>query len=665
MDPVDIIIRRHAVPSSPETGLSPLQQAMLDDPTPVRIFSAPTGAGKSYAFQMAMLNRNARILFIVPTRRLAQNIAQGLAADLMDAGWSKEDTAERVVTWTSDEREKIQNKHPDLHVGRFRLAQLRMEPGLEAKGLMIVATQESVVHLLLSNMSSKGAVNPQSVYDFLRLDHVVFDEFHTIDTRGFGLACALSAITSRIKRGARITLLSATPVNVRKTLIAFGIAPEHILVDQERVVSGTAEETKGMRAIHGDVSLKIETGTGVLDALARHEDDVRATLARDDAGKQLVIIYDSVKRLLADKAGLAAYFDRLGVSPEERLRINSIDDSVKSGMDDGFTFGSLNDPARFKVLIATSSVEMGVTFKAGMILMEPGHDPCSFVQRIGRVARGDLEGSVVVTATEAQLGRLGWLRKICLSLSSGDHKITVDHFIEQVLSSVQDKFDTSRVDFEDGTGNFRNLPQSAVWSAALFWNAMEHAEWRKAIQSNFENFRPRQADAIGGMLSYLKKSPNRSAKAWASAMIGEAKTLRVIMEKVHLVDPDGVCKSLSWHLYASTPELISAPVTYDEERRIMRVHASRPVSEIETELGGLRAQRYEKAPLPHQQFTVTVPADNLVSGWLKITDKDLRRPGLQMADRKALETARKIVRLTGIVPLDRECETQGGGNAIL
>lgn len=659
---IEIVIPRHAVPSDPATRLSPLQTAMLDDPTPVRIFSAPTGAGKSYAFQKAMRERGARVLFIVPTRRLAQNIAQGLVADLVDTGWTLDNASERVAIWTSDERQRLQEKEPDLNIGKFRLSQLRDDGGATKRGMMIVATQESVVHLLLGRVPGGDAMDPQSIYDLLRLDHIVFDEFHTIDARGLGLACALAAVTSRIRGGARMTFLSATPIDVKSTLVAFGIDPDAITIKQEEVVTGTVSETHGMRAIHGDVRLRIENGDGILSALEAHETEIRETLSRSDSGRQLVIIYDSVKRLLADTAMLAAFLDRLGVSREERLRINSIDDSAKEGKDDRFTFGSLNDPTQFKVLVATSSVEMGVTFKAGMIVMEPGHDPCSFVQRIGRVARGDLAGAVIVSATPSQMDRLGWLRRICSDLSQNGERLPVNDFIGKVLTATRQRFDTSRIDMDAEDGNFRRMPQIAVWCAALFWTAMEKAEWRSVIRGNFREFRPRKAGRMGGMLNSMLSSPNKSAKQWAETMVEEAKTLRIIMERVCLVEPSGFSKSISWHLYASTQELIDAPSVVDEERQVLRVNVFRPISEIEIALGGLRVQRREEAALPHRQGTIMVDGDRMAEQWTREMEKELQRPGLSQADRDAINTALKIVRLTGIVPVSESFSSVG--NAI-
>lgn len=649
MDPVEIVIPRHAVPSDPNTGLSTLQAAMMDDPTPIRIFSAPTGAGKSYAFQKAMRERGARILFIVPTRRLAQNIAQGLVGDLIDAGWTREEAFARVAIWSSDERERQKVENPSLHVGKLRLSQLRDDGGAARRGMMIVATHESVVHLLLGRMRGGDAMDPQSILDLLRLDHVVIDEFHTVDARGMGLACALATITTQIEGASRLTFLSATPIDIRSTLISYGIEAEKISVRQEDVVTGTAMETPGLRAVHGDVTLRIEVGGGILEALRAHEVEVRATLARQDAGRQLVVIYDSVKRLMSDKTALAAFFDGLGVSSDERLTINSIDDSVEGANDGVFTFGSLNDPTQFKVLVATSSVEMGVTFKAGMIIMEPGHDPCSFVQRIGRVARGDLEGRVIVQATTQQMDRLGWLRLIHRDLAAGRYRVPVDAFIGTVLAGTRQRFDITGLDPDAEDGNFRRMPQTAVWCAALFWVAMENAEWRTVIRGSFRAFRPKKAARMGFLLSALQGSGNRATRAWAEAMIAEAKALRVIADKVFLIEPNGFCKSISWHLYASTPRLVDAPTSLGE-RDTLLVHIDGSIAEIEANLGGLRVRRREECLAPHEQRTVMVDADRLAEGWLREMDAYLRRPGLQVSDRETIRIAMKIVRLTGIVP---------------
>ena len=56
------------------SGLSPMQERLLHSEKLVRLVSAPTGSGKSYAFMRAVLNEGVHVLFIVPTRRLLQNL---------------------------------------------------------------------------------------------------------------------------------------------------------------------------------------------------------------------------------------------------------------------------------------------------------------------------------------------------------------------------------------------------------------------------------------------------------------------------------------------------------------------------------------------------------------------------------------------------------------
>ncbi len=104
-----VIVARHAVPRGPD-GLSPLQHRILHDPAPVRVFSAPTGAGKSHAFIKAA-SEGRRVLFIVPTRRLAQNLAQDAADEMAQLS---QPVLDAVGLWSSDERVRQQAIDPNL-----------------------------------------------------------------------------------------------------------------------------------------------------------------------------------------------------------------------------------------------------------------------------------------------------------------------------------------------------------------------------------------------------------------------------------------------------------------------------------------------------------------------------------------------------------------------
>ena len=49
-----------------------------------------------------------------------------------------------------------------------------------------------------------------------------------------------------------------------------------------------------------------------------------------------------------------------------------------------------------RLIVATSSVEVGVNLDTRLMLTDPGFGGASFLQRYGRCARGDVPGRVVV-----------------------------------------------------------------------------------------------------------------------------------------------------------------------------------------------------------------------------------------------------------------------------
>src|SRR3954451_15778470 len=175
-------IARHAVPvREAYGGLSDLQHAMLHDEHPIRIFSAPTGAGKSYAFQRGVVRDGLRVLFIVPTRRLAENLAAAMRHDLAAEGIGEDAIARRIVIWTSDERRRQETADPTIRVGRLRVRQLRQSDLAPGEGRMILATPESVAWGLLHPPRPDHGESALNIADVLRgVDHIVFDEFHTI-----------------------------------------------------------------------------------------------------------------------------------------------------------------------------------------------------------------------------------------------------------------------------------------------------------------------------------------------------------------------------------------------------------------------------------------------------------------------------------------------------
>ena len=641
-------VLRHRVPVASD-GLSPLQRRSLDDTARIRIFSAPTGSGKSYAFQRAVIERHKRVLFIVPTRRLAQNLARSLVEALEDD--SDASAAQRVVLWTSDERERLKEETPDLNIGRLRYRQMRGMEMPSDGGIMVIATPESLAWMLLRPGFHPHGLPPVDLSDLIRFDHVVFDEFHVIDARGFGLSAAVARMVSRLAEGAYITFLSATPIDIKPTLTAFDIPSDRIRTASEDIVVRQSGLVAATRAIHGDVDYEFIESESMLDVLKRNEGKIRICLSHRE---QVVVVFDSLTVLNQEKEYIAGWLDDIGVSRKERMTINSIDDSISSGDDMLYTIGRDRDPLDYKFLLTTSSVEVGVTFRAGLMLMDPGFDPASFVQRCGRVARGDQTGRVIVRITEVILDQHPWLRKLITAFPNDGSSITVRRFIDVTLESARSRFDSSEDDFGDKPPNtFASLSQRAVWCAAVFWAALEKANHlRLGHRRTLESFTPKKAKYVLAELSAIKKAGLRSADKWYMHFLDEARCFRSILPRVRVRDvTENPPRSVPWNVYSSHIALQRAPARFNSDCEI-EIYLDRRLDEVIRTSERTEAVSYVEALFPHKMEPIRLRSTFQREDWLTEARRVLRQP-LNQARKRALESACNLVRISGIVPTVR------------
>mgnify|MGYP005840146203 CR=1 FL=1 len=665
------VIARHGVPEAPGSGgLSPLQAALLDDPAPVRIAAAPTGAGKSHAFERAAVDYGARILFVVPTRRLAQNLATSIAEGLSGHGASNAEIARRLAVWTSDERRRQAAESPEVSVNRRRYREvyaMDLKPG---EGQMIVATPESVAIALLAPLLRGHGADPVDLATVLGFDHVVFDEFHTIDARGFGLAAAVACIAAALgpERGAaRVTFLSATPVDIAPALEAFEVPTGAIAHLEERIVTDLSPEREGGRVIHGDIAVGFERAASLADLLEAHADAAAACLAREDHG-QVVIVLDSVRALFEAAPMVASWCDRLGVGPGNRLMINSVSDSADARTTRLFTEDRQADPSHFAVLLATSSVEMGVTFRAGMMVMDPGFGAASFVQRLGRVARGDVSGTVVVRLEPGREDREPWLRRLLSDLAGLSGRVTVEAFANAVLEPLRESFahapSVASEALLEKPVPYGAMPERATWCAAVFWAAMQRADHvYKGQRDTLRAFSTQKARHVLAELSMIERTGIRPARVWVAAFLREARTLRTMLPSVRVVDPDGCSREVRWSIYAGTPELTAAPAMEAPARFgvVFEVRVDRPVEAI---LGSGERQSYThvvEAMQPHVGRTLMLDHRRLVSDYLAALRHDHGRAE-DREEETAIEGALRLSALTGIVPTAGEMDAPRPAN---
>lgn len=658
MLPISLTIMRHGVPTG-ETGLSPFQRRLLDDPTPIRICAAPTGAGKSYGFVRASVEDDANVVFVVPTRRLAQNLARSLIDDLIERGLSVEDAQKRLAIWTSDERAKLKDTNPDLDVGRLRVRQMQFYE-LPEKGSFIIATPESLGYWLLNPPFANNGSAPSSIYELLQRDHIVFDEFHTIDPRGFGLAaavCRIAAALSDAGHCCKVTFLSATPITIRHTLEAFEVPSEKIAEFSETIIS-VAGANPDLRILHGDVEVTFEDSASMLALCQHHTKRIVETLERARKGqasaknRQVVILFDSLESLMLEREKLMEHFAELGVPRTKIMHINSIDDMHISETGERGTRGRAADPLDAWVIFATSSVEMGVTFHADVMVTDAGFNTMSLVQRVGRVARGDVEGLVVIRIPKRAPWFTFFLKSVHTEVAAYGPGVSVERFVEMALAKEKIAF-KGTTDLHPATSKhtFDSLPLRAVWCAAVFWAALDGRHLRRGQRGSLDAMSPKKARAVQAMLREVR-SGGRLYEKWVDAFLWQARKMRSIEGRVKVLTPKGN-EIVPYSMWARNQDLRDAPtVEVGADNTLFSVRIGTPLEQALGTRDGQRPKGKMEVLVPGtpQAREVSSEPEAAISEWEKWVKRSIQGCGSLDPAIRSLEKALLLVRLTRIVP---------------
>jgi hypothetical protein len=343
------------------------QRQLMDSQKPVRICSAPTGAGKTTVF--FEIAKTRLVFFVVPTQALAKNIEKDAKKESVN-----------VVVWDFNQTQAL---GADERVWVVRHQQFEE---MAQSGGMIICTLEILARLTFGKPLSSGM--PFQVFEvFSSRAHIVFDEAHTLNARAFGLVhlwillvCIIHHHGDEDKMSLpKLNLLSATHSNVFAELKE-KFAPEYqpyIEIFDEEI-----EEKNPGRWIHGEVEV-IWQDASLLDTVTSVAAEI---LAR---GERLLLIYDSLYQFARDEKALAKFFRGCGLEPErEVFAINAMDKKAGITQGGGLFPSGLEPEAWHRVIIGTSAVEMGVNFRdVNHAIIEHGMDAATLLQRIGRVAR--------------------------------------------------------------------------------------------------------------------------------------------------------------------------------------------------------------------------------------------------------------------------------------
>ena len=613
-----MIIRSHSVPVL-ASGLSPMQERLLHSEKLVRLVSAPTGSGKSYAFMQAVLNEGVHVLFIVPTKRLLQNLIgdareqartycrdHGMTDAQIDA-WLHQ----RITEWSGNQAQDGSESLAAMRVRQF------LAGSTHSSGRVIFAIPEVVVGMISGiRVTGASAVNP---FLYLRcFDHIVFDEFHTIDDRAFGLACLLSLLAGSERR-AKVSLLSATPIDVTKILGHTGVGADDIEMISEDIVDGHTQEN---RSIHGNVEI-VMRACSLVESIALSIDAVRASIA---GGFTVIVIYDSLQRLKREDQDIRKTLWEAGVPEKRILSINSIDDSARrpGARRRGRTYA---DPRHYDVLLCTSSVEIGVTFHSTLMFMEPGFGLANFVQRVGRVSRGADDGQVIVSLPDRQRERHAWTRRIA-DVIEGHDEVSVQEFTAQILRDIRRQLEPTRTEAEVALAAvgepgpfYRRASWRGAYWAALFIVAIRRRRMnvQKEARERLYQLSPSIVKFVDSRISEICKVDvvndnmrrvSQPHKRWVDALLASALAYRDIGATIEVADPNGERHTVTESFLRRATDILNRHIASDEDgERTVHLMSRTLDEEIRVFAGRPDAQRltlYVPSPIGDGSFSLSI-----------------------------------------------------------
>jgi CRISPR-associated endonuclease/helicase Cas3 len=483
------------------------------------------------------------------------------------------------------------------------------------------------------------------VFDLLDdFDHIVFDEFHTIEERGFGLAALFARLVTVEREDgvfgygtAKVSFLSATPLDLLPTLERVGIPSEQVATLREELVA------EG-RPLHGDVALTLEESPSLSELILAHLPEISAELAQD---RQVVAIFDSVADLERNLEALVRKLSVGGIALSRVLVINSIRDSVPQGMSDaGLTFGRKQDPLKFDLILATASVEMGVTFRnANLMFMESGMEPMNFLQRYGRAARRGADGRVFLRLDSAKHMRNLWLRQLKAFVEEHNSgRVSIDVLTDALSHAAQ-----LSAASPFATGTFGQLSKRAAWCAGLYWSVlMDHPSYSKHRRTHLFEHRPKTANTLYRLEQELRKvrQLKEPVERWLKLFRAQAFDLRSIEPKIRVVNEYRQAFEYGRVWLQRETTVFERGVDIGDGIQIRG-----DLDDYWREKKDIHAKRVWVCHFPHTAEVRPLPMDNgLVAAWCRELE-NIDNYSFDWDDEpEAFEAAKKLVQLTGLVP---------------
>lgn len=332
------------------------------------INQAMTGDGKTLAgrFQLLSQGKNWRTFAMYPTNELAYDQVQSF--DELLGRW-------HPPAWQRTLRKRLINAQEidDFSYGDD-ISSTRLE---EIKGMLradYILTNPDIFHLIMNFTYQQQGIASDILPTYLadRFSLFVFDEFHLFgieQTASVLIAMLLLKYLAGEMQAPRFLFLSATPQKMLTQLASLA------QLDFEEPIKGYYENgcaitPVGYRRILQESQLTLHTGKLEDWIQTQFDSVIKPFFLENQGAAKGLIIANSV----ASAHRIYAYLEQLCSGA-----------GIKPGINTGLT-PKADRSRQFDLLVATSTVDVGVDFKINFLVFE-SRDAASHIQRLGRLGR--------------------------------------------------------------------------------------------------------------------------------------------------------------------------------------------------------------------------------------------------------------------------------------
>jgi CRISPR-associated endonuclease/helicase Cas3 len=384
------------------------------------IITAPTGTGKSYAFPFPVINSKknpkpfdegrVRGLIVLPTNALINELTENFSKTYPFLNIRK------INGKTLDE---FAVKGFDRWIKVLELCKGDTD---------LVITNPDIINFAMHggyHQNTWQNTGRKEFHNFLEcFGYIIFDEYHLYDESQ--IANLLTLVYLRdvfLNENNRIKFffVSATPEKALKEIL---VNKDYVV---EEIIEEIIDDSHNSRAIHGTIDVEFCTTIDLNLLINEYQAEIMNVL---ESNKRVLIVLDKLNDVQLLATELASQFPNYkiyqstGYTPKDECQQLMIDNA--------------------NVIIATNKAEVGVNYNVEYCIMQPGKYYQNLIQRFGRVARGNLDGKVVICFDNVKYNSLK-------RAFNGIRELTYYEFLDKIQSVIQSKkFYSERVPFYQG-----------------------------------------------------------------------------------------------------------------------------------------------------------------------------------------------------------------------